>query len=64
MAYVLKVTDQRNIPELNEFQCGTYPMHSWEEAHKIAKHILDRDVVVNYNYDLALPKEKLQELRV
>lgn len=47
MADVLKVTDQRNIPVLNELQCGTYPIRSWEEAQKIAKHI--RDVVVDYN---------------
>ncbi len=35
---------------------------SLEEAQEIAKHILDHDVVVNHNEELALPKEKLQEL--
>ena len=56
MADVLKVTDQRKIPELNEYQCGTYHMHSLEEAQEIAKHILDNDVVINHNDELALPK--------
>jgi S-ribosylhomocysteine lyase len=64
MADVLKVTDQRAIPELNEYQCGTYQMHSLEEAQEIARHILDHDVVVNRNDDLALPKEKLHELHI
>jgi S-ribosylhomocysteine lyase len=64
MADVLKVTDQRKIPELNEFQCGTYHMHSLEEAQEIAKHILEHGVVVNHNEELALPKDKLQELHI
>jgi len=64
MADVLKVTDQRKIPELNEYQCGTYEMHSLEEAQEIAKHILDNDVLVNHNEDLALPADKLVELHI
>jgi len=64
MADVLKVSDQRAIPELNEYQCGTYQMHSLEEAQEIARHILDHEVVVNRNDDLALPKDKLQELHI
>jgi S-ribosylhomocysteine lyase len=39
-------------------------MHSLEEAQEIAKHILDNGVVVNHNDELALPKEKLQELHI
>ncbi len=64
MADVLKVTDQRKIPELNEYQCGTYHMHSLEEAQEIAKGILERDVRINHNEELALPKEKLSELHI
>ncbi|QCR37067.1 S-ribosylhomocysteine lyase [Nissabacter sp. SGAir0207] len=64
MADVLKVSEQNQIPELNEYQCGTYQMHSLDEAQEIARHILDHDVVVNRNDDLALPKEKLQELHI
>jgi S-ribosylhomocysteine lyase len=64
MADVLKVTDQRKIPELNEYQCGTYQMHSLEEAQEIAKHIIEHGVMVNQNDELALPQEKLQELHI
>ncbi|AIA72182.1 S-ribosylhomocysteine lyase [Pectobacterium atrosepticum] len=64
MSDVLKVTDQRKIPELNEYQCGTYDMHSLEEAQEIAQHIVDHDIGINQNDDLALPKDKLAELHI
>ncbi|PXW42331.1 S-ribosylhomocysteine lyase /quorum-sensing autoinducer 2 (AI-2) synthesis protein LuxS [Erwinia sp. AG740] len=64
MEDVLTVTDQRKIPELNEYQCGTYEMHSLTEAQDIARHILDQGVLVNKNDDLALPKDKLAELHI
>ncbi|MCJ6464083.1 S-ribosylhomocysteine lyase [Klebsiella pneumoniae] len=64
MADVLKVKDQNQIPELNVYQCGTYTMHSLEEAKDIARHIIERDVRINSNDELALPKEKLQELHI
>ncbi|WP_224653581.1 S-ribosylhomocysteine lyase [Pectobacterium versatile] len=64
MGDVLKVTDQRKIPELNEFQCGTYEMHSLKEAQEIAQHIVDHDIGINQNDDLALPKDKLAELHI
>ena len=37
MKDILTVQDQNQIPELNEYQCGTYTEHSLEEAHDIAK---------------------------
>jgi S-ribosylhomocysteine lyase len=64
MADVLKVKEQNQIPELNVYQCGTYHMHSLEEAQEIARHIIERDVRVNSNEELALPKEKLKELHI
>lgn len=39
-------------------------MHSLEEAQSIAKDIIDRDVRINHNEELALPKEKLTELHI
>ena len=60
----LKVQDQNQIPELNVYQCGTYQMHSLQEAQDIARNILERDVRINSNEELALPKEKLQELHI
>ncbi|MCP9268308.1 S-ribosylhomocysteine lyase [Xenorhabdus sp. XENO-1] len=64
MADVLKVKDQNQIPELNIYQCGTYEMHSLQEAQDIARHILDADVRVNLNNELALPEDILVELQV
>ncbi|CCG86256.1 S-ribosylhomocysteine lyase [Erwinia piriflorinigrans] len=64
MGDVLKVADQRQIPELNEYQCGTYEMHSLDEAQDIARHIIENDIRVNRNDELALPKEKLKELHI
>nr|WP_024965509.1 S-ribosylhomocysteine lyase [Pantoea sp. IMH] len=64
MQDVLKVTHQRTIPELNEYQCGTYEMHSLDEAQDIARHIIENDIRVNHNDELALPKEKLKELHI
>ncbi len=59
---VLTVQEQAKIPELNEYQCGTYMMHSLEEAHEIARHILAAGVSVNKNEELALPSDKLASL--
>ncbi|MFM4963288.1 S-ribosylhomocysteine lyase [Aeromonas bivalvium] len=59
---VLKVQDQSQIPELNLYQCGTYAMHSLDEAQDIARSVLARGVGVNHNDELALPQEKLNNL--
>lgn len=62
MQDVLEVKAQNEIPELNEFQCGTYLMHSLEEAKEIAQAIIDAGVGVNKNDDIALSKEQLNQL--
>jgi len=62
MEDVLNVETQNDIPELNEFQCGTYKMHSLEEAKQIAQDILDSDIGVMSNDDLFLSDEKLNSL--
>lgn len=64
MEDVLKVQSQNDIPELNIYQCGTYKMHSLEEAQEIAKTILDSTIGVMSNDDLFLPDEKLKELEI
>lgn len=64
MEDVLKVESQEKIPELNEYQCGTFSMHSLEEAKQIAKTILEQGIDVNKNDDLVLPDSMLQELSV
>ncbi|MDO6500979.1 S-ribosylhomocysteine lyase [Photobacterium sanguinicancri] len=64
MEDVLTVESQDKIPELNEYQCGTYSMHSLDEAKQIATSIVEQGVNVNKNDDLALPQGLLNELSV
>lgn len=60
MADVLGVEKQNEIPELNEYQCGTYEMHSLAEAKGIAEQIKERGVGVNSNADLKLDPSFLE----
>ncbi len=62
MQDVLNVESAENIPELNEYQCGTFMMHSLEEAKAIAKVILDQGVGVNKNDDLKMDEATLRKL--
>ena len=62
MQDILNVQDQSQIPELNEYQCGTYRMHSLEEAQQIARNILARQIGINKNADLALSEDILGKL--
>lgn len=59
---VLHVERMEDIPELNEYQCGTFVMHSLEEAKAIAQDIISKGIGVNKNEDIALSKEILAEL--
>ena len=59
---VLNVKRMEEIPELNEHQCGTYQMHSLEEAQEIARGIIEQGIGVNRNDDLALSPERLKSL--
>lgn len=61
MRDVVEVATEKDIPELNEYQCGTYQMHSLAEAKEIASNILERGVNVNSNQELYLSEEFLQE---
>lgn len=62
MQDVLKVAAQSEIPELNEYQCGTYEMHSLEQAQEIARNIIAAGINVNRNDDLSLSDEILKGL--
>lgn len=59
---VVAVERMEDIPELNEYQCGTYMMHSLEEAQAIAKEIIDQGIGVNKNEDLKMSAETLRSL--
>ncbi|QSX36286.1 S-ribosylhomocysteine lyase [Shewanella sedimentimangrovi] len=62
MEDVLKVQDQKAIPELNEYQCGTYEMHSLSQAQDIARAVIAAGVKVNRNDELKLADEILNKL--
>ena len=62
MKDVLGVQSQSDIPELNLYQCGTYQMHSLEEAQQIAQDIVDADIGIMNNDELKLSKKKLKKL--
>ncbi len=59
MKDVLKVKSQKQIPELNKYQCGTYKMHSLKEAKQIARDVLKEKIRVMSNKKLFLSEEKL-----
>ena len=59
MQDILNVKEQSQIPELNEYQCGTYTEHSLAEAHQIAQNVLARGVGVNKNEELTLDEALL-----
>jgi S-ribosylhomocysteine lyase len=59
MTDVLAVKSQKDIPELNVFQCGTYKMHSLKNAQKIAKDVLKHKIGVMDNKELKLSLKKI-----
>lgn len=54
-----KVPDETKIPELNEFQCGSYKEHSLADVHEIARNVLKQPIGINRNEDLALDEKLL-----
>ena len=62
MKDVLKVKSENDIPELNIYQCGTYKMHSLENAKKISNDILENKITVMDNEALKLSKKKLKKI--
>lgn len=62
MRDVLSVEQEGDIPELNEYQCGTCAMHSLDEAKVIAEKVLAQGIGVMHNRDISLSEEKLRQL--
>ncbi len=48
------ILETNEIPEANIYQCGSCYMHSLEGAKKVAKHILNNEIVIMNNESLAL----------
>ena len=59
MKDVLSVKEQSDIPELNVYQCGTYKMHSLDEAKEIAQSVLRKDIDIMDNEALKLDMSKV-----
>ncbi len=60
MQDVLGVKNQVQIPELNIYQCGSYEMHSLEEAKQIAQRILVQGIGIMNNSELALDESLVE----
>lgn len=54
MRDVLRINDEKDIPELNIYQCGTAKMHSLKEAQDIAQAVLDKGIGVMNTQELLL----------
>ena len=53
------ILNTNEIPEANIYQCGSCYMHSLNGAKKVAKHILDNEIVVMDNEKLALNPQSI-----
>ncbi len=60
MEDVLGVKSEKEIPELNIYQCGTYKMHSLDDAQQIAKTVLKRGIGKMSNKKLKMSKKQLK----
>lgn len=61
MKDVTQVEAQKDIPELNIYQCGTYKMHSLDDAKAIAQAILNKDIDIMDNDALTLDLSKVDQ---
>lgn len=61
MKDVLAVKSQNDIPELNLYQCGTYKMHSLQDAKTIANDVLSAGIGIMDNEALALDLSKVKQ---
>ena len=59
MKDVLHVKSEKDIPELNIYQCGTCEMHSLDEAKAVAQMVLSKGIDVMDNEALKLDVSKL-----
>jgi len=59
---IILVQTQNDIPELNQYQCGSYKMHSLAEAKTIANAIIKSGISVCYNSEITLTDEKIADI--
>jgi len=60
MEDVLGVKSEKDIPELNLYQCGTYKMHSLDDAKSIAANVIDKGIGKMDNKKLKMSKKQLK----
>ena len=60
MKDILLVKSESDIPELNKYQCGSYTMHSLEDAKNIASKVIKKGIGKMNNKKLKLDKELLK----
>ncbi|SFV65910.1 S-ribosylhomocysteine lyase / Autoinducer-2 production protein LuxS [hydrothermal vent metagenome] len=60
MEDVLTVKSEKKIPELNLYQCGTYKMHSLDDAKSIAKKVINSGIGQMDNEALTMSKKQLK----
>lgn len=63
MQDVMQVMSQNDIPELNKYQCGSFTMHSLEEAKAIATSIVESGISVCHNEDIALTDQQITKIK-
>ncbi|MCJ7765601.1 MAG: S-ribosylhomocysteine lyase [Thiovulaceae bacterium] len=61
MEDVLHVASQKDIPELNLYQCGSAKMHSLKEAKEIAQKVLDGGIGIMDNDAIQLDLSKVNQ---
>jgi len=59
---IMLVQTQNDIPELNQYQCGSYKMHSLIEAKTIANSIIESSIGVCHNSDITLTSEQIASI--
>ena len=55
---ILSFSDDDNLPEANQYQCGTYKMHSLQNAKIIAADVLKKGISVIDNEKIKLDLNK------
>lgn len=61
MQDALAVKSEQDIPELNEYQCGSYQEHSLVDAHQACRRVVEQGIGINKNEDLLLDEKFLQQ---
>lgn len=62
MEDVAALPDDFKIPAANKYQCGSWLLHSLDDARKIASSVLSQGIGINHSEDIALDPKVLEAL--